>query len=73
MHPPRPPAFGPGTQAFLWAIGLGGFVFIGMRAINISLGTSIVVSIVSAFVIFFAVRIYGDAAQPRSGPAGKET
>ena len=66
MHPPRPPAFGPGTQAFLWAVGLGGFLFIGMLSINISMATSIVVSLLSAFVIFFAVRVYGDAAQPRT-------
>jgi hypothetical protein len=65
VHAPRPPAISPGTQALLWAIGLGGFVFVFMLSLNISMGTSIVTSIVSAIIIFIAVRLYGEGAPPR--------
>jgi hypothetical protein len=66
VHAPRPPAISPGTQALLWAVGLGGFVFVFMLSLSISMGTSIVTSIVSAIVIFAAVRLYGEGAPPRS-------
>jgi hypothetical protein len=58
--PPRPPAFSHGTTSFAWAIFFGLFVFVGMLSISIDKGTSIVVSIVCAFIIFFAVRLLGD-------------
>jgi hypothetical protein len=69
VHPPRPPAVSPGTQAFLWALGLGGFIFVGMLSINISMGTSIVTAIVCGIVIFFAVRLFGAASGPVRRPA----
>jgi hypothetical protein len=71
MHPPRPPAAGQGTSAFLWAVFLGGFIFVGMLSISISKGTSIATSIVSAAVIFSAVRRFGADAprQPVKKPA----
>lgn len=59
-HPPRPPAFSHGTISFLWAAGLGLYIFLGMLAISVSKGTAVVVSIVSAAVIFFAVRLFGE-------------
>ena len=59
-HPPRPPAFSHGTISFVWAVGLGLFIFVGMLSISISKGTAIVVSIVCAFIIFFAVRLLGE-------------
>jgi fucose permease len=64
MHPLRPPAIGQGVQAFLWALFLGGFVFIGMLAIDISKLTSIVTGIVCGLVIFVAVCAFG-AERPR--------
>lgn len=64
MHPPRFPAIGQGTQAFLWALFLGGFVFIGMLAIDISKLTSLVTGIVSGLVVFVAVSVFG-AERPR--------
>ena len=65
MHLPRSPAISPGTQALLWAVGLGVFVFLEMLAFDISMGTSIVTSILSAIVIFVAVRLFGEGAPPR--------
>ena len=58
--PPRPPAFSHGTTSFVWAIFLSLFIFVGMLSISVDKDTSIVVSIVSAFIIFFAVRLLGD-------------
>lgn len=58
-HPPRPPAISQGTAAFLWAVGLGAFVFVGMLSISISKGTSLVVAIVCGFAIYFAVVLFG--------------
>jgi hypothetical protein len=65
MHAPRAPAIAQSTAAFLWAIGLGLFVFVGMLSISISKPTSIVVSIMSAAVIFFAVLLFGANAPGR--------
>jgi hypothetical protein len=72
VHPPRAPALGHGTVAFLWAIGLGLFIFLGMLSISISKGTSIVVSIVSAFVIYFAVLLFGADAPGRQRKTPRE-
>jgi hypothetical protein len=73
MHPPRPPAIPPGTQALLWAVGLGGFVFVGMLSISISKSTSLITAIGCGFVIFLAVRLFGEGAPERQsrGNAGR--
>jgi hypothetical protein len=63
-HPPRPPALSHGTAAFLWAVGLGLFVFFGMLSISISKATSIVVSLLAGVVIYLAVRLLGDETRP---------
>jgi hypothetical protein len=55
----------PGTQALLWALGLGGFIFVGMLALSISKSTSLITAIACGFVIFFAVRLLGEGAPPR--------
>jgi hypothetical protein len=59
------PAYSQGTVAFLWAIGLALFIFVGMLAVSISMATSIVVSIVAAAAIFFAIRLFGADARGR--------
>lgn len=64
----RTPAYSQNTVAAIWAIVLGAFVFIGMRSIAISMGTSIVTSIVSAGVIFWAVAHFGVNAPRRRQP-----
>jgi hypothetical protein len=65
MHPPRPPAVSPGTQAVLWAVGLGGFIFVGMLSLSISKSTSLITAIACGFVIFLAVRLLGEGAPRR--------
>ena len=59
MELPRPPAFSQGTSAFLWALGLGTFILLLMLGIAVPLGTSIIVSCVSGFAIFFAILLFG--------------
>jgi hypothetical protein len=64
MHLPRPPSIDRGTSAGLWAIGLGLYIFLGMLAIGIGLGTTFIVSLLAIAVIFLYVRVYGEE-EPR--------
>jgi hypothetical protein len=47
----RPPAFSHGFVSFLWGLALGGFV---------GLGTAILIGLLTAALVFFAVRVLGD-------------
>jgi hypothetical protein len=60
LHPPRPPAFSPGFTSFLWGLGLGAFVWAGLLAVGVSLGTAFLFGLLSGVLIFFYVRLYGD-------------
>ena len=55
----RMPAFSPGFSAFVWGLVLGSYIIIGMLAIGISKGTSLVTGILGGFLIFFYVRLTG--------------
>lgn len=59
VHPLRPPAFSPGFTSFLWGLGLGLFIWIGLLAVGVSGATSFLVAVVSGVLIFFYVRLYG--------------
>ena len=56
----RPPSIDRGVTSFLWALGLGLFLFFGMLAIAIDKGTAFILSAVAAGAIFLYVRIYGE-------------
>ena len=43
----------------MWGLVLGSYIIIGMLAIGISQGTSLVTGILSGFLIFFYVRLRG--------------
>jgi hypothetical protein len=58
--PPRPPAFSPGFQSFLWGLLLGAYVWIGALAIGVGGGAAFLLGVVSAFLIFFFVRLFGE-------------
>jgi hypothetical protein len=60
IHPPRPPAFSHGFTSFLWGAGLGVFVWVGLLAVGVSGGTSILFGIIAGVLIFFYVRLFGD-------------
>jgi len=55
----RMPSLAPGFVAFLWAFGLGLYVWIGLLAVGASQGTAFVVGFVAFCVIFVFVRLRG--------------
>jgi uncharacterized membrane protein YhiD involved in acid resistance len=58
--PPRPPAFSPGFQAFLWGLFLGAYIWIGSIAVGVDTGTGFLFGVVCGVLIFFFVRLYGE-------------
>lgn len=64
FHPPRPPSIDHGVLSFIWAIGLGFYIWIGLLAIGVGEATAVIISAVSAFLIFLLVRVYGEE-EPR--------
>ena len=61
----RPPSLSNGFTSFLWALGLGLFVWIGLVAVDVSGGTAFLLGLVAAFAIFFFVLLYGGAQYRR--------
>lgn len=64
----RPPSIARGVSAFLWAMGFGLFIWLGLVGIGISHALSVIVAFLSFGAIFLFVRIFGDEElrQPRS-------
>ena len=60
----RPPSIDHGVISLLWAVGLGLFIWIGLRAVGIANAPAFVIACVAAFAIFLFVRIYGEE-EPR--------
>ena len=56
----RPPSWDHGFLSFLWAFGLGLFIFLGLIAIGVDKGTAFVFAVVAGGAIFLFVRIYGE-------------
>ena len=61
----RPPSIDPGITSFLWALGLGLFIWAGLLAIGVSKGTALIIALLSFGGIFLLVRLYGEDT-PRS-------
>jgi hypothetical protein len=58
----RPPSIDRGVTSFLWAFGLGLFIWLGLLAIGVDRGTSLIVALLSFGAIFLFVRTQsGDA------------
>ena len=55
----RMPSIDRGVQSFLWALLFFLVLFFGMAAIDVDGGTALLVSLVSAFLIFVFVRTRG--------------
>jgi len=55
----RAPSTDRGVQSFVWAVVFFVFLYFGMVAIAVAKGTALVVSLVSAFVIFVVIRARG--------------
>ena len=58
--PPRLPAFSPGFTSFLWGLGLGAFVWIGLLAVGVGGGSAFLFGLISGVLIFFFVRLTGE-------------
>ncbi len=56
----RPPSIDHGVISFLWAFGLGLFVWVGLLAVGVSGATSFIFGLLSALGIFLFVRIFGE-------------
>jgi hypothetical protein len=56
----RPPSIDPGVTSFLWALGLGVFIWAGLLAIGVSKGTALILGLLSFGAIFLFVRLYGE-------------
>jgi hypothetical protein len=56
----RSPSFDHGVISFFWAVGLGLYIWIGLRAVGVSNAPAFVIACVSGFAIFLFVRVYGE-------------
>ena len=64
-HLPRPPSFPHGFISFLWAVGLGAFIYFGSLAVGVSGGTAFIFAALAAFGIFLFVRVFGEDSPPK--------
>ena len=55
----RPPSVSPGFASFLWALGLGLFVWMFLLSVGVEGGTAFLLGFVCGLGIFFYVRLYG--------------
>jgi hypothetical protein len=53
------PSFDRGLTSFLWAFGLGLYLWLGMLAIGVGGATAFIFAALSAGAIFLYVRLYG--------------
>jgi hypothetical protein len=56
----RLPSFDRGLTSFLWAFGLGLFLWLGMLSIGVSGATAFIFAVLAACAIFLYVRLYGE-------------
>jgi len=56
----RPPSIDRGISAFLWAAGLGFYVYLGLVAVGTTRALAVILAGLSFCAIFLFVRIFGD-------------
>ena len=56
----RPPSIDQGTQAGLWAVGLGLIIWLGMLSVDVAGATAAIMAALAAGAIFFFVRLRGE-------------
>jgi hypothetical protein len=54
------PSIDRGVQSFLWSVLFFLVLYFGMLAVGVARGTSFLISLVSAFLIFLFIRTRGD-------------
>jgi hypothetical protein len=58
---PRPPSIDHGVVSFLWAVGLGLYIWLFLiYGVGTEGGTAFIFAVLSAFAIFLFVRIFGE-------------
>jgi hypothetical protein len=55
----RPPSFSQGFVSFLWALGLGLYIWLGLLGVGVGNGTAFLFALIAAGLIFFYVRLFG--------------
>ena len=60
----RLPSIDPGVRAFLWALVLALYVWLGLLAIGVDSGTSLMIGLLSFGAIFLFVRLFGGDVRP---------
>jgi hypothetical protein len=55
----HPPSVDPGIIAFLWAIGLGAYIYFGLLAVGTTGAFAIVITLLSVAAIWLLVRTRG--------------
>jgi hypothetical protein len=58
--------------SFLWAVGLGAFIYFGSLAVGVSAGTAFIFASLAAFAIFLFVRVFGEETPPRQAAKSRE-
>ena len=56
----RMPSIARGITSFLWAVGLGLYLWLGMLAVGVSGATAFIFSALAACAIFLYVRLFGE-------------
>jgi amino acid permease len=56
----RMPSIDHGVVSLAWAIGLGIFIWFGLRAVDVGNAPAFAIACVAAFLIFLYVRVYGE-------------
>ena len=64
----RMPSISHGVISFVWALGLGFFIWVGQIAVGVARGTAFLVAAVAACGIFLYVRTYGEDRPRRRRP-----
>jgi len=67
----RMPSIDRGVTSFLWALGLGLYLWLGMLAIGISGATAFIFAALAAGAIFLFVRLFGDDEVQRQSPKAR--
>lgn len=67
----RTPSFDRGLTSFLWGLGLGVFLWLGMLAVGVSGATAFIFGALSGCAIFLYVRLFGEDELPRQSNANR--
>ena len=60
MIKPRPPSIDHGVISFLWGLGLGAYIWLGLLAVGVSKPTAFIFGFLCGCAIFLLVRILGE-------------